>query len=377
VLLGLAASGVHSNGFSLVRRIVAARGSLGDAAPFAAGHAGEALLAPTRIYVKPLLARIGGAACGIKALAHITGGGCRATCRACCPTRSRSRSTLAAWTVPPVFGWLKRAGGVADRRDAAHLQLRHRHGRGAHDRTRRGARVRRDRLPGHRRRSGLARGMTGRVRAAILISGRGSNMDALLQAASAADYPARAVVVISNRPDAGGLARAAARGLATEVVDHRRFSGRPAFEAELDSRLKAHDVELVCLAGFMRLLTADFVEAWRDRIINIHPSLLPAFPGLDTHARALATGVRFAGCTVHVVRSETDSGPIIAQAAVPVLPGDDPDRLAERILVAEHRLYPMALALYASGRARVSGEAIVYAPDVAFDAAGLISPRDG
>ena len=219
--------------------------------------------------------------------------------------------------------------------------------------------------------------MSPRVRAAILISGRGSNMESLLQAAAAADFPARPVVVISNRPDAGGLARAAAHGIATEALDHRRYAGRAEFEAALDARLKAHDVELVCLAGFMRLLTAAFVEAWRDRIINIHPSLLPAFPGLDTHERALAAGVRFAGCTVHVVRPETDSGPIIAQAAVPVMPGDDADILAARVLAAEHRLYPAALALFASGRARVEGEAIVYAPQVRFDPAPLVSPAAG
>ena len=219
--------------------------------------------------------------------------------------------------------------------------------------------------------------MTRRVRAAILISGRGSNMESLLQAAHAADYPAQPVVVISNRPEAGGLARASAHGIATVALDHRRHVGRAAFEAELDAHLKAHDVELVCLAGFMRLLTAPFVEAWRDRIVNIHPSLLPSFPGLDTHERALAAGVRFAGCTVHVVRPETDSGPIIAQAAVPVLPGDDADILAARVLAAEHRLYPMALALYASGRARVEGEAMVYAPDIRFDPAPLLSPTAG
>jgi phosphoribosylglycinamide formyltransferase-1 len=183
------------------------------------------------------------------------------------------------------------------------------------------------------------------------------------------------VVVLSNRPDAGGIARAATYGVATEVVDHRAFAGRAAFEAELGRRLEAHGVDLVCLAGFMRLLTAPFVEAWRDRMVNIHPSLLPSFPGLDTHARALAAGVRFAGCTVHVVRAETDSGPIIAQAAVPVLPGDDAERLAARVLAAEHDLYPWALALYASGKARVSGEAIVYADGLGFPETALVSPR--
>lgn len=194
---------------------------------------------------------------------------------------------------------------------------------------------------------------------AVLISGRGSNMQALIDAAGAADYPAEIVRVISNRPDAAGLARAEAAGIASEVVDHKGFLGREKFEAELDRRLAACGAELICLAGFMRLLTGGFVEAWRDRLINIHPSLLPAFPGLDTHARALAAGVRFTGCTVHFVRAEMDSGPIIAQAAVPILPGDDEDRLAARVLEAEHRAYPLALALVASGRAVVRGDTVV------------------
>lgn len=198
-------------------------------------------------------------------------------------------------------------------------------------------------------------------RVAVLISGRGSNMQALIDAARAPDYPAEIVRVISNRPDAGGLQRAADAAIEHEVVDHKAFLGREKFEAELDRRLKACGAELVCLAGFMRLLTGGFVEAWRDRLINIHPSLLPAFPGLDTHGRALAAGVRFAGCTVHFVRAEMDSGPIIVQAAVPVLPGDDEERLAARVLEAEHRAYPLALALVASGRATVSGEAVAIA----------------
>ena len=194
---------------------------------------------------------------------------------------------------------------------------------------------------------------------AVLISGRGSNMRALIEAARAADYPADIVRVISNRPDAGGLAHAAEAGIATDVVDHKAFLGRDKFEAELDRRLKDAEVELICLAGFMRLLTSRFVDAWKDRLINIHPSLLPAFPGLDTHARALAAGVRFTGCTVHFVRTEMDAGPIIVQAAVPVLPGDDEERLAARVLEAEHRAYPLALLLVAGGRASVRGDSVV------------------
>lgn len=200
--------------------------------------------------------------------------------------------------------------------------------------------------------------MTSRKRVAILISGRGSNMQALIDATHAADYPAEIVRVISNVPGAGGLARAADAGIATEVVDHKKFAGRPDFEAALDQRLKGCGAELICLAGFMRLLTSGFVDAWHDRILNIHPSLLPAFPGLDTHARAIAAGVRLAGCTVHFVRAKMDDGPIVVQAAVPILPGDDEAALAGRVLAAEHRAYPLALRLVAGGRARVVGDRV-------------------
>jgi phosphoribosylglycinamide formyltransferase-1 len=213
-----------------------------------------------------------------------------------------------------------------------------------------------------------------RRRTAVLISGRGSNMLSLLEAAARDDFPARIVAVLSNRPDAPGLARAATQGIPAEAIDHRGFADRDGFERALDARLRALDIDLVCLAGFMRLLTARFVEAWRDRMLNIHPSLLPAFPGLDTHARALAAGVRFAGCTVHVVRAEMDSGPIVAQACVPVLPGDDAAALGARVLAAEHLLYPQALALFASGAARVTDETIAYGADVRFPAQPLLSP---
>ena len=216
-----------------------------------------------------------------------------------------------------------------------------------------------------------------RRRTAILISGRGSNMVSLLEAASRAEFPARVVAVISNRPDAPGLARAVAAGIHAEALDHKRFAGRAAFEEALDARLRAHDVDLICLAGLMRLLTAPFVEAWRDRMLNIHPSLLPAFPGLDTHARALAAGVRFAGCTVHVVRPEMDAGPIVAQACVPVLPDDDAERLGARVLAAEHRLYPHALALFARGAARVEGDHIAYGQGIAFPDATALAPLPG
>ena len=212
-----------------------------------------------------------------------------------------------------------------------------------------------------------------RRRVAVLISGRGSNMQALIDAARQPDYPAEIVRVISNVPGAGGLARAAAAGIATETVDHKKFANRPAFEAALDTSLKACGTELICLAGFMRLLTPGFVDSWRDRMINIHPSLLPAFPGLDTHTRALKAGVRLAGCTVHFVRAEMDNGPILVQAAVPILPGDSEERLAARVLAAEHRAYPLALSLVASGRARVTGDTVAIDGQAATDGL-LINP---
>jgi phosphoribosylglycinamide formyltransferase-1 len=192
-----------------------------------------------------------------------------------------------------------------------------------------------------------------RLKVGVLLSGRGSNLQALIDACAAPDFPAEIGLVISNKAGAGGLARAEAAGIPHQVIDHRGFPDRPAFEAVLDGALREAGVGLVCLAGFMRLLTAGFVNAWHDRLINIHPSLLPSFKGLDTHERALAAGVRFTGCTVHFVRPEMDDGPIIVQAAVPVLPGDDPDRLSARVLEAEHRCYPLAMRWIAEGRAHV------------------------
>ncbi len=195
-----------------------------------------------------------------------------------------------------------------------------------------------------------------KARVGILISGRGSNMMSLVEAAGTPDYPAEISVVISNRPDAAGLNWAQERGLETIAIDHKRFSGRETFEAELQACLVEKRVDLVCLAGFMRLLTAKFVNAWQGRLLNIHPSLLPSFKGLDTHQRALSAGVKITGCTVHFVVPEMDAGPIIAQAAVGVRPGDDEAALAARILKAEHKLYPHALELVASGATSLTTE---------------------
>jgi len=201
--------------------------------------------------------------------------------------------------------------------------------------------------------------MSRRRKVGILISGRGSNMQALIKAAEDPAYPAEIAVVISNRADAKGLDFAKGRGIATEVIDHKAYASRDAFDAALDQALKRHGVELVACAGFMRIMTDGFVKAWRDRMINIHPSLLPAYKGLHTHERALADGARRHGCTVHLVRSDVDTGPIIAQARVPVLKTDTPETLAARVLDAEHKIYPKALALLASDAFRVEGEKIV------------------
>jgi phosphoribosylglycinamide formyltransferase-1 len=213
------------------------------------------------------------------------------------------------------------------------------------------------------------------LKVAVLISGRGSNLQALIDAfgPQVTDSPVKLALVLSNKPDAPGLERAAKGGLKTEIVDHKAFQNRDDFDVAMDREIRAAGAEFVVLAGFMRLLTPQFVTAWKDKLVNIHPALLPAFPGLDTHKRALAAGVRVHGATVHFLRQETDTGPIIAQAAVPVLPGDDEAALAARVLHAEHRLYPLALRLIAEGKVRVEGERAIVA-DAPFADGVLFNP---
>lgn len=184
-----------------------------------------------------------------------------------------------------------------------------------------------------------------RIRTAVMISGRGSNMDALIRAARDPSYPAEIVLVVANNPDAGGLAAAAAEGIETAAIDHRPFGkDREAHERMIDARLRQSGIELIALAGYMRVLTPFLVGAWAGRMLNIHPSLLPLYPGLHTHERAIAAGDAFAGCTVHYVTEGVDEGPVLGQARVPILPGDDADTLSQRVLVEEHRLYPACLA---------------------------------
>lgn len=198
--------------------------------------------------------------------------------------------------------------------------------------------------------------MSNRLPLAVLISGRGSNLQALIDACAQPGFPAEIALVISNEPNASGLERARKAGIAAVVIDHRNFPDRTGFDAQLSAEIETVGAELVCLAGFMRILTDRFVTRWRDRLVNIHPALLPAFKGLDTHARAIRAGVRIAGCTVHFVRPEMDTGPIIVQAAVPVLPDDTADTLAARVLAEEHVIYPLAVRLIAEGRVRIEDE---------------------
>jgi phosphoribosylglycinamide formyltransferase 1 len=207
-------------------------------------------------------------------------------------------------------------------------------------------------------------------RVAILISGRGSNMVSLIEAAKASDFPAEIALVLSNRPDAAGLERAKEAGIATLAIDHKAYETREGFEQALDAALTEHDIAFICLAGFMRVLTDWFVERWAGRMVNIHPSLLPLFRGTHTHRRALEEGVLVHGCTVHFVVPELDAGPIIAQAAVPVVPGDTEESLATRVIVQEHRLYPKALRMICDGSARLENGRVVFSR--AWDAGGAL-----
>ncbi len=202
--------------------------------------------------------------------------------------------------------------------------------------------------------------VTPRPRGGVLISGGGTNLQALIDAAAAPDFPAEIVLVISNRPDVRGLQRASAAGIATLVINHRDFDGRAPFDAALNAALQSAGCQIVCLAGFMRILTPGFINGWAGRMLNIHPSLLPSFPGLHTHQRALDASARIAGCTTHLVTPELDSGPILAQAVVPILTDDTAETLAARVLKQEHRIYPQTLRLLAEGRIRVvDGRAVI------------------
>lgn len=211
------------------------------------------------------------------------------------------------------------------------------------------------------------------MKVAVLVSGRGSNLQALLDACADPDFPADIVLVLSNKAGAQGLERARKAGVKAAFIDHTLYGDdREAFEKALDEQLRAVGAEMIALAGFMRILTPWFVDKWKDRMINIHPSLLPSFRGVSTHERALEQGVRIHGATVHYVRADMDDGPIIGQVAVPVLPGDDADRLASRVLEAEHALYPACLKLVAEGKARVTAERVKIDKNAAADAHAVL-----
>jgi phosphoribosylglycinamide formyltransferase-1 len=197
-----------------------------------------------------------------------------------------------------------------------------------------------------------------KLRLAVLISGRGSNLQALIDACADPAFPAEIKLVLSNRPDAGGLERAAKADIPVAVVDHKKYDGKPAFEAAMQAEIAKAGVDLICLAGFMRILSADFIDNWPNKIINIHPSLLPAYKGLDTHARAIADGVAETGCSIHIVSTEMDEGPVILQKTVKLRPGDTAETLAERVLAQEHLAYPEAVRLIAEGRVRVLKERV-------------------
>ena len=213
-----------------------------------------------------------------------------------------------------------------------------------------------------------------RLPCGAMISGRGSNLQALLDACARNDFPAEIRLVISNLPDVQGLARAQAAGVATQVIDHRNFPSREAFEDAASAAFQAAGVKMILLAGFMRIVTGGFVKRWQGQVVNIHPALLPLYPGLNTHARALADGVKLHGCTVHFAEAEVDSGPIIGQAAVPVFPDDTPESLGARVLTVEHRLYPECLRLLASGGARREGNRVVLEPGRIPENARIVVP---
>ncbi|MEG3620169.1 phosphoribosylglycinamide formyltransferase [Magnetovibrio sp. PR-2] len=211
------------------------------------------------------------------------------------------------------------------------------------------------------------------MKLAVLISGRGSNLQALIDACKDDDFPAEIVIVLSNKADAYGLERAKEAGIATATLSHKDFDDRERFDEAMSAVIEETGAELVCLAGFMRLLSDGFVRKWRDKLINIHPSLLPAYKGLHVHERMIEEGARFGGCTVHFVRPAMDEGPIIVQAAVPILPDDDADTLAGRILEQEHVIYPQAVRYIAEGRVRVSAERVII-QDAPLPLGALVNP---
>nr|XP_043068473.1 trifunctional purine biosynthetic protein adenosine-3 [Drosophila bipectinata] len=383
VLIGLPSSGVHSNGFSLVHAVLKRAGlGLNDKAPFSVKTLGEELLVPTKIYVQALVALLTRPNHGIKALAHITGGGLSENIPRVLRKDLAVRLDANKFQLPPVFAWLAAAGNIS----STELQRTYNCGLGLvlvvaptevekvlnelrypqraavvgevvarKDPKKPQVVVQNFEASVTRTQKLLS---TPRKRVAVLISGTGSNLQALIDATrdSAQGVHADVVLVISNKPGVLGLERAAKAGIPSLVVSHKDFANREVYDAELTRNLKGARVDLVCLAGFMRILSSPFVKEWRGRLINIHPSLLPKYPGLHVQKQALEAGEKESGCTVHFVDEGVDTGAILVQASVPILPGDNEEALTQRIHKAEHWAFPRALALLANGSVRLSPE---------------------
>ncbi|XP_072245833.1 trifunctional purine biosynthetic protein adenosine-3 [Leuresthes tenuis] len=395
LLLGVSSSGVHSNGFSLVRKVLE-RTNLSYSSPAPFGRpgqtVGEVLLTPTKIYSRLLLPILRSGA--VKAYAHITGGGLLENIPRVLPPELAVDLDASQWSIPSVFSWLHKEGGLSEEEMArtfncglgavlvvapgdAQRVLRQIQGQEeawivgslAHKQPGSESAVVRN-LKQSVQKVGAASGRDAgvgqngschgssviprrRTRVGVLISGTGTNLQALIEQAKQLSSSAEIVVVISNRPGVQGLKRASLAGIQTRVVDHKLYGSRAEFDGTIDRVLEEFGVELVCLAGFMRILTGTFVKKWNGRLLNIHPSLLPSFKGANAQKQALQAGVRVAGCTVHFVAEEVDAGAIIAQEAVPVLGGDTEESLSERIREAEHRAFPAALELVASGALRL------------------------
>ncbi|XP_033151341.1 trifunctional purine biosynthetic protein adenosine-3 [Drosophila mauritiana] len=383
VLIGLPSSGVHSNGFSLVHAVLKRVGlGLHDKAPFSEKTLGEELLVPTKIYVQALSTLLSRGNHGIKALAHITGGGLSENIPRVLRKDLAVRLDANKFQLPPVFAWLAAAGNIS----STELQRTYNCGLGMVlvvaptevenvlkelRYPQRAAVVgevvarkdpKKPQVVVQNFEASLTRTQKmlsqRRKRVAVLISGTGSNLQALIDATrdSAQGIHADVVLVISNKPGVLGLQRATQAGIPSLVISHKDFASREVYDAELTRNLKAARVDLICLAGFMRVLSAPFVREWRGRLVNIHPSLLPKYPGLHVQKQALEAGEKESGCTVHFVDEGVDTGAIIVQAAVPILPDDDEDSLTQRIHKAEHWAFPRALAMLANGTALISPE---------------------
>ncbi|XP_017014704.2 trifunctional purine biosynthetic protein adenosine-3 [Drosophila takahashii] len=383
VLIGLPSSGVHSNGFSLVHAVLKRVGlGLQDKAPFSEKTLGEELLVPTKIYVQALSTLLSRGNHGIKALAHITGGGLSENIPRVLRKDLAVRLDANLFQLPPVFAWLASAGNISSTElqrtyncglgmilvvaptevESVLKELRYPQRAAVVGEVLARKDPKKPQVVVQNFEASLTRTQkilsVPRKRVAVLISGTGSNLQALIDATrdSAQGIHAEIVLVISNKPGVLGLERATKAGVPSLVISHKDFASREVYDAELSRNLKAARVDLICLAGFMRVLSAPFVREWRGRLVNIHPSLLPKYPGLHVQRQALEAGEKESGCTVHFVDEGVDTGAILVQAAVPILPGDDEDSLTQRIHKAEHWAFPRALGLLASGAARLAPE---------------------